>query len=63
MLVDDLEQLEGHNEEPHLEEKFSETSEGKYSDFSITSSKRESSVDSFEELRNRALRLKQTLKF
>ena len=54
-LVDDLEKMESRNYD------FPEESEARFSDFSDLSKK--SSIDSLEELRSRALRLKKTLKY
>lgn len=56
-LVDDLELMESRNYE------FPEESDSKFSDFSEFSSKKEHSTDSLEDLRIRALRLKNTLKY
>jgi len=56
-LVDDLEQMESRNYE------YPEEFDSKFSDFSEFSSKKERSTDSLEDLRIRALKLKNTLKY
>jgi hypothetical protein len=66
-LVDDLERIEEKLEVNDLQylnpvRELDERSLSSYSDFSMYS-KHENSIDSFEELRNRALKLKQTLKY
>lgn len=56
-LVDDLEQMESQNYE------FPEESNSKFSDFSEVSSSKDLPMSSLEELRVRALRFKNTLKY
>lgn len=63
VLVDDLEKLEDELGEPKIQSDAEESIDAKYSDFSSFSSKYEPSLDSVEELKARALRLKNSLKY